>query len=111
MIFKPKAKPADFEKFLAELAPVKLGQDYTKAQRYVDFRTVLMGTDAGRRVAWQIFDWCGLYRDPTHLTHPELTQQNIGKANVARQLLAIMNTEPSEPQGERAITQPEDDND
>lgn len=47
--------------FLERLGRSRIGDDYTEADRYRDFRRLFLDTQRGRRVLWQIFEMGNLF--------------------------------------------------
>ena len=87
--------------FFEELTPYAPGGGrYTKIDRYRDFRAVLMDGDAApdqaRRVLWQIFEECRLFRTPIAAGDTHLTYTRIGKQEIGRWLLTVLTAEPGE---------------
>lgn len=81
--------------FLAGLPATK---NYLPREKYQDFRTVLMGTDAGKRVLREILSWGGLFR-PTVLgtpIDPYRMAVREGQRNLALKLLDTVHNEPPE---------------
>lgn len=89
----------DIDKFFASLTPVQLGASYTRMDRYRDFRRVF-GTEDGKRVLWQIFEWTHMFR-PIAVKDPHDTYRRDGERNIGLKILAMMNAEPlGEPEAE-----------
>lgn len=92
---------ADALAFFEELTPfAPSGGRYTKVDRYRDFRAVFMdGTaapDQTRRVLWQVFEECRLFRTPIAAGDTHLTYARIGKQEIGRWLLTVLTAEPGE---------------
>jgi len=93
-----------------ELARLPSTEGYTAADRYHDFRRVLMGTDEGKRVLAEILSWARMFDrgirrlgpgpiDPLGLALAE------GQRNIALRLIATVYHEPK-PQPDRAVSKP-----
>ena len=95
MIFRRLGDP-DPEAFLADLAKSHPGKSYSKMDRYRDFRRLFLDTDEGRRVLYEIFSFCGMFRSaaPAANFDPYQTMFFNGQQDIAFRLLATMNAEP-----------------
>jgi hypothetical protein len=99
---KRKAAPsqADALAFFEELGPYATGGGrYTRADRYRDFRKVLLeggaSADEAKRVLWQMFEETRLFRTPVTAGDTHLTYARIGKQEIGRWLLAVLTTPPA----------------
>lgn len=84
----------DPEAFLAELHAAKLA-NYTDMDRYREFRGVLLGSDAGKRVLFQMLTWGHMFAsdfDPVPTVHAFAS----GERNLALKIFAALNHEPVE---------------
>lgn len=84
---------ADPDAFFASLTPVKVGRNYTRTDRYRDFRRTF-ATPEGRRALWQIFEACGLYRSHARSENVNETFLRLGERNIGLKILRWMNAEP-----------------
>lgn len=86
--------------FFEELTPfAPAGGRYTKDDRYRDFRAVFDGAatpEQAKRVLWQIFEECRLFRTPIAAGDTHLTYARIGKQEIGRWLLTVLTAEPGE---------------
>ncbi len=95
--FRRRLAAPDPEAFLAELARAHPGRDYSKADRYADFRGLFLGDERGRRVLYEILSWSGMYRPSVRTGKFDTTEMvfHEGERNIALQLMYAMNAEPS----------------
>jgi hypothetical protein len=99
MIFSRKRKHRignpDPIAFLERLGRARLGEDYSEADRYRDFRRVFLETSRGRRVLWQIFEMGNLFAPVAVLpSDPHAAYHRDGARNLALNILAILNADP-----------------
>lgn len=83
---------------LVQLASLPSATNYSKNDRYHDFRTVF-ATEEGKRVFREILSWGHLLQPSAHgqPVDPYLTHIREGEANIARRLLVTVSVEPVEP--------------
>ena len=96
---RPAAEP-DSEAFFAALRRASLGERYTAADRYRDFRAVFFGqstAEQGKRVLWQILCWCRLFRPVSAPGDPHETYRRDGERNIGLKIFMTLNAEPDEP--------------
>jgi hypothetical protein len=98
MIFRQLGDP-DPEAFLAALAASHPGKGYSKVDRYREFRRVFLDSEEGKRVLYEIFSFCGMFRSaaPAANFDPHQTMFLNGQQDIAFLLLATMNAEPRKP--------------
>lgn len=95
-------KKADPLAFFEEISGTDA--NYTKTDRYRDFRRVFMEGGASaeqcKSVLWQIFEQTRMFATPIQEGDPYLTYSRIGKQEIGRWLLDVMTTqhEPGEAQ-------------
>lgn len=98
---QPPGQP-DPEAFFAALRRASLGERYTAVDRYRDFRAVFFGESTpqqGRRVLWQILEWCRLFRPVSAPGDPHETYRRDGERNIGLKIFMTLNAEPGEPAG------------
>jgi len=83
----------DPDAFLRELKSAQLGR-YSRMQMYKDFRTVFLGTPAGKRVLWKILEWAHVYKSNMN-NDSNLVIFREGERNLGLKVMRTMNTEPS----------------
>ena len=72
--------------------------NYTEADRYRDFRAVFFGESTplqGRRVLWQILEWCRLFRPVSAPGDPHETYRRDGERNIGLKIFMTLNAEPA----------------
>ncbi len=86
----------DNEAFLVELASAHPGKRYSKIDRYRDFRRVLLDSEQGRRVLYELFSFCGMYQSaaPRAKFQTNETMFLNGQQDIGFRLLAMINAEP-----------------
>ncbi|MEO3429728.1 hypothetical protein AAFN88_12760 [Pelagibius sp. CAU 1746] len=90
----------DPDAFFDALRKVSLGQRYTAIDRYRDFRAVFFGESTpqqGKRVLWQILEWCRLFRPVSAPGDPHETYRRDGERNIGLRIFMALNAEPDEP--------------
>ncbi|MGF1593962.1 MAG: hypothetical protein ACFCUW_11815 [Kiloniellaceae bacterium] len=90
----------DPEAFFATLRRSALGGRYTAVDRYRDFRAVFFGQstpEQGKRVLWQILEWCRLFRPVSAPGDPHETYRRDGERNIGLKIFMTLNAEPDEP--------------
>jgi hypothetical protein len=93
------------ERFFDDLRRAQLGPRYTAAERYRDFRAVFFGDSTaqqGRRVLWQILEWCRLFRPVSVAGDPHETYRRDGERNIGLRIFMVLNAEPQSEPGEEA---------
>lgn len=93
-LFTRKGRP-DPDAFFAELRAVYPGRGYTNLDRYRDFRAVFLGSDAGKRVLYEILSWCRLFRAAATFDSNKAFFRE-GERNIGLRIMASMNAEPSD---------------
>ena len=83
---------------LDELAKLPTTENYSKKDRYHDFRRVFMTNDEGRKVLREILTWGGIFQPPAlgNPIDPNRTHVLIGQRNIALQLMDVVYNEPKE---------------
>jgi len=92
----------DPDGFFEALRRAALGERYTAVERYRDFRAVFFGESTpqqGKRVLWQILEWCRLFRPVSVPGDPHETYRRDGERNIGLKIFMILNAEPGEPEG------------
>ena len=86
----------DPEAFIADLAASHQGKNYSKMDRYRDFRRLFLESEEGKRVLYEILSFCGMFRSaaPSANFDPHKTMFLNGQQDIAFRLLATMNAEP-----------------
>ena len=90
----------DPEAFFAALRRASLGERYTAIDRYRDFRAVFFGESTpqqGKRVLWQILEWCRLFRPVSAPGDSHETYRRDGERNIGLKIFMTLNAEPDEP--------------
>ncbi len=98
----PLGQP-DPDAFFEALRRAALGQRYTGIDRYRDFRAVFFGESTpqqGKRVLWQILEWCRLFRPVSAPGDPHETYRRDGERNIGLKIFMTLNAEADEPAGE-----------
>jgi len=80
--------------FFERLRQVQFGKNYTDADRYRDFRRVFLGTDAGRRCLYQIFEWAHVFHTSVVPGDPYMSHFQDGERAIGLQILSVLNAEP-----------------
>ncbi|NIA72523.1 hypothetical protein HBA54_28440 [Pelagibius litoralis] len=105
-----KRKP-DPEGFFEDLRRAAVGKNYSGIDRYRDFRAVFFGestAEQGRRVLWQILEWCRLFRPVSAPGDPHETYRRDGERNIGLKVFMTLNAEPArEAPPEAAISERE----
>ena len=91
---KPKRVTFDPDGFLAELNAAMSG-NYSDMDRYREFRSVLLGSDAGKRVLRQILTWAHMWQTSFD-ANPSLMAFNEGERMIGIRILSAIHTEPVE---------------
>ncbi len=86
----------DPDAFMAALARSRIGANYTAFDRYRDFSTVFLDSDAGKRVLYQIFEWTHLYRSSYVPGDADATHVREGERAAGLKIFATLNGEPKE---------------
>jgi rRNA maturation protein Nop10 len=97
---RARAEP-DPDAFFAVLRRASLGERYTPADRYRDFRAVFFGQstpEQGKRVLWQILCWCRLFRPVSAPGDPHETYRRDGERNIGLKIFMTLNAEPDAPE-------------
>ncbi|GAB4377358.1 MAG: hypothetical protein Kow00114_41630 [Kiloniellaceae bacterium] len=103
----PAGQP-DPEAFFEDLRRASLGERYTAVDRYRDFRAVFFGESTpqqGKRVLWQILEWCRLFRPVSAPGDPHETYRRDGERNIGLKIFMTLNAEPDEPASEPRAAQ------
>lgn len=96
----------DIQEFLGSLAESFYGRDeYTKMDRYRDFRRVFLDTEEGKRVLYELMGWGQIYG-----AIPSKKEQSdrdvflmLGGRKIVLQLLQTINLEPKMDQPKQAV--------
>ena len=93
-----KAEFAEHQELMNDLAKsFYISDGRTPLDRYRDFKAVFLGTDAGKRVLYEILAWGAVYRQLTPDHGPVDTNRHfieVGKRHLAIDILNITNQEP-----------------
>jgi len=98
MIFRGKQPTGNPDPiaFLERLARSQVGENYTDADRYRDFRRVFLDGPEGRRVLWQLFEMAHLFAPVVMLPgDPYEAYHRDGARNLALAIFAILNADPN----------------
>ena len=90
----------DPDAFFAALRRASLGERYTTTDRVRDFRAVFFGESTpqqGKRVLWQILEWCRLFRPVSAPGDPHETYRRDGERNIGLKIFMTLNAEPGAP--------------
>ena len=91
----PLLKPGPALKIFEHLREDTRPEGYDDSQAHADFRRVLLGSEAGKRVFFQIIDWCGLFR--TSMSSKQgFAEFKEGRRDVGLKVLEAVYSEPSE---------------
>jgi len=104
-LWRFRVSEPDPEAFLDDLRKAQSGR-YTRMERYKDFRAVFMGSDAGKRVLWQILRWGKMFGTVAQPNNPHMTYFRDGERNIGLRIMHTMNAEPAE-QPTKVITKQE----
>ena len=88
----------DLDTFFAELQQAHPGKkNYTKMDRYRDFKRVFQDNDQGRRVLYEILLLCHVTRPSAELARfdPYETMFLDGESSIGMKIITIMGAEPS----------------
>lgn len=88
--------------FFERLRRVQFGENYSDAERYRDFRRVFLGTPAGRRCLYQIFEWTHVFHTSVVPGDPYMSHFQDGERAIGLQILSVLNAEPGEAPGLKA---------
>jgi hypothetical protein len=97
----------DIQEFIGSLAEGFYGRgEYTKMDRYRDFRRLFLGTEEGKRVLYELMGWGKLYG-----AIPANREQQdrdifvmLGERNLVLQLLRTINLEPKMNPPKKAVS-------
>lgn len=87
---------ADPEKFL-DVLQASRSKNYTRAERYRDFRQVFMGNSSpeqGQRVLAEIFKEGMMFRNGVVAGDPQETAARAGKRDLCVRIMALLNADP-----------------
>lgn len=93
----PSSPVPDFDQCTAlfdGLAEVRTGEDWDNEQRQADFRTVFLGSPAGKRVLHEILAWSRLFASTFVPGDAHATHWREGGRDVGLRILAILNAGP-----------------
>lgn len=88
---KPKIDP---DEFLTELNAAVLA-NYSEIDRYREFRQVLLGNEAGKRVLRQILSWGHMWQTSFD-ANPQVAAFCEGERGLALKIMAHLHIEPKE---------------
>ncbi len=96
---------SELEEMVKELGAAHPGRGrYDRIDRYRDFREVFLGSDAGKRVLYEILSWSRMFRPVAVKGDPYETYRRDGERNIGLTILSVTNIEPK-PLPERANSQ------
>lgn len=108
---RPAKGDPDPEAFFEDLRRATVGERYGPLDRYRDFRAVFFGGSTpqqGRRVLWQILQWCRLFRPVSAPGDPHETYRRDGERNIGLKIFMTLNAEPDrKPTPDAAISERE----
>ena len=90
--FGRRRDPFDPEALMAEVAQA-WGATREPAQVAADFRQLLLGSEQGKRVLYQIFVW-GHFWGPSMAADPQTTAFKEGERSVALKVMAALRNDP-----------------
>jgi len=90
--------PSDISGHMGVVLGLPPKSDYTKADRYRDFRKVFMETPEGQRVLRELFEWGHMFRAniAARPIDPYLTHFLEGERNIALRVLNTLAKEPTD---------------
>lgn len=93
-----RAGPPDPDAFFADLAASHPGKNYSKMDRYRDFRHLFLGSEQGKRVLFEILLWGHITRPSAPLAKFETNETMFldGERSLAVKIMTTMNAEPQE---------------
>lgn len=89
------APPPGPEILLAELGRARRGLDYDAEQRRRDFHAVFFGSEAGKRVLYEILAWSHVFASTLVPGDSHATHWREGGRDIGLRVLAALNQEPS----------------
>jgi hypothetical protein len=98
---KQRRVQPDADAFFEALRRTSLGKRYTAVDRYRDFRAVFFGESTpqqGKRVLWQLLEWCRLFRPVSAVGDPYETYRRDGERNIGLKVFMTLNAEPDLPE-------------
>lgn len=96
----------DIQEFIGSLAENFYGRgEYTKMDRYRDFRRVFLETEEGKHVLFELMGWAGMYRALP--MNPDQKDRDVfvalGERNFILRLLSTINLEPKTDKPEKTV--------
>lgn len=88
-----KAKPIDVDELLMALRTGAVGSNYTETDCYREFRQVFLGSEAGKRVLWQILSAASLF-GKSFDADPHIHAFNAGARDIALEIVRRTYVEP-----------------
>lgn len=86
---------AEFDEVCIALKHRDLGENYTQADRYRDFRRIFLEDEIGRRVFTQIMTWCHPFKTSYVTGDPSLTYLLEGERNIGLRIIVAMFESPT----------------
>lgn len=77
----------------------------TRMDRYREFRQVFMGSDAGKRVLYDILAWGHLYQTSMR-SNPHQTAFHEGERHIGLKIMTTVHLEPSDQPDHQQSTEP-----
>jgi hypothetical protein len=94
------------------IVKARVGANYSKSDRYRDFRHVFLGSHEGQRVLYQIFALGDMYANPYKSGQPsDVTAFNCGRLDVVQKIWSVLNYDPIVLEGDQNRTNRKDDED
>lgn len=85
------------EILFSELERARPGADYTSLDRLADFRTVFLGSDAGKRVLYEILAWSRMFASSFVPGDSHATHWREGGRDVGLRILQAFSARPPDP--------------
>ncbi len=83
----------EMDELMADLASA-LTSGRTRVEQHADFRQVFLGTDAGKRVLYDILGWAHVWGTSVVKGDPYLTHVREGERALAIKILAVLHVQP-----------------
>lgn len=97
----------EFDRTLEDLAAAQ-GDQRNPLDRYREFRQVFLGSEAGKRVLYDILAAGRIYRPTTVRGDPYATHTNEGRRELALDILTIIHREPRAERPQAGRNKPEE---
>jgi hypothetical protein len=100
------AAPNDPHALFADLAAARRGLAWTDLDRRRDFRTVFLGSAAGRRVLYEILAWSRVFASTFVPGDAFATHWREGGRDVGLRILAVLDADRASPDAADAMSAP-----